>query len=319
MQSMKDIWKSMDEEHELVFPSLLRKREEAPTPFRNLLSHANCYNENERLQLISSRVRDDYRLFQSMEHYLQVPQLLNKQSATLQVPDEKVQFFIESYWSLDDEVAREILSNKRLTSRSRKDLDEISSTTRVPLRSVTRQFANLKRMYAAMDDAEEEDFNLFTFVSSNYLLSPLMSRKYASIIFLFYSKFTLSKLLHPSRSKRLTCYNFERAAAVSLACLISDHATFFERAQDEPSEDGNEVKEEERQEIAEGPTSERVISDTIRPSNMIRHESVASVGSSGSEMLPIGDPVLEPNPSRVDSSTEDGEGSRPCISRSVLS
>ncbi len=325
MQSMKDIWKSMDEEHELIFPSLLRKREEGPAPFRNMLSHANCYNENERLLHISSRIRNDYRLFRSMEHYLQVPQLLNKQSATFQVPNEKVQFFIESYWSLDDEVAREILSSKRLTSRSRKDLDEISSTTGVPLRSVTRQFANLKRMYAAMDDAEEEDFNLFTFVSSNYLLSPLMSRKYASIIFLFYSKFTLSKLLHPSRNKRLTCTNFERAAAVSLACLVSDHGTFFGRAQQEPvgverEHEAGEERGDGEGGVREGPQGqeatelrkvERTIGDVVRPPNITRHESVASVGSSGAEMMLTGETAVEPNASaRPEITSDGGQGPR---------
>jgi hypothetical protein len=50
--------------------------------------------------------------------------------------------------------------------------------TRIPLRSVTRQFHNLKRIYAAMEGDEEEDFNLFTFVSLKYRLSPHLSRKY---------------------------------------------------------------------------------------------------------------------------------------------
>jgi hypothetical protein len=136
MSSMKSFYNSMDEEHPLEFPKLRYRGDDSAagssgsysgdSSILNLCS-ANTYTSNVRLLLTSCRVRDDYMMFQSLEHYLQEPLLLEKQTVSLQVPADKQSFFVENYWSLDDAVVREILGNKRLTSRSRKDLDEMST------------------------------------------------------------------------------------------------------------------------------------------------------------------------------------------------
>lgn len=50
------------------------------------------------------------------------------------------------YYSLDDSVSRELLG-KKLSSRHRKDLDEVSERTSVRLKSCRRQFDNIKRIF----------------------------------------------------------------------------------------------------------------------------------------------------------------------------
>lgn len=51
---------------------------------------------------------------------------------------------VERYHELDGPVLREILG-KKITSKTRKDLDDASEHTRVPLRSCHRQYDNIRR------------------------------------------------------------------------------------------------------------------------------------------------------------------------------
>lgn len=51
---------------------------------------------------------------------------------------------VERYHELDDSVLREILG-KKVTSKTRKDLDDVSELTNVPLRSCHRQYDNIQR------------------------------------------------------------------------------------------------------------------------------------------------------------------------------
>lgn len=53
-------------------------------------------------------------------------------------------WMVEKYHELDDSVLREIIG-KRVTSKTRKDLDDVSELTRVPLRSCRRQYDNIRR------------------------------------------------------------------------------------------------------------------------------------------------------------------------------
>lgn len=51
---------------------------------------------------------------------------------------------VERYHELDESVLREILG-KKVTSKTRKDLDDVSELTNVPLRSCHRQYDNIQR------------------------------------------------------------------------------------------------------------------------------------------------------------------------------
>lgn len=51
---------------------------------------------------------------------------------------------VELYHELDDAVLREILG-KKVSSKTRKDLDDVSELTRLPLKSCHRQYDNIRR------------------------------------------------------------------------------------------------------------------------------------------------------------------------------
>lgn len=177
---------------------------------------------DETVELIKSAVYDDIRTFEALEHYLHAPTLLRTQTM-LQIRSTKTQsFVIEKYWSLDDVVVREVIVGSKRLTRSRKDLDDVSEYTGISLRSVTRQFDNIKRLYTQVEDLEE--CNLYDFMARNILLSPILCRKYACILFLLYSKFTLTS---KKRIQRVKLRGLEKCAALTLACLVSDCNTFF--------------------------------------------------------------------------------------------
>jgi len=79
------------------------------------------------LELIASDVLDHYRTYSLLEKLLSYPIQLQEQSA-FQIEPETRQFLIERYYEFDDDVVRELLG-KKLSSKNRKDLDEVSDKT----------------------------------------------------------------------------------------------------------------------------------------------------------------------------------------------
>lgn len=135
-------------------------------------------------------VIDQYRAFELLEHFLAQPVLLRSQCLVVLRPEYQ-SYLIDSYWSVDDSFLREVL-NKRL-ARSRKDLEDAAEITDLNLRSVTRQYDNIKRVFNAYEDPINIiENNLYTFCTKNFLLGPQLARKYACIIFLLVTKFNLT-------------------------------------------------------------------------------------------------------------------------------
>lgn len=102
------------------------------------------------LDLVSSDLHDHYRSYSMLEKLLSSPAKLCEQP-TFQLDTQTQAILIEKYYSLDDEVAREILG-KKLSSRYRKDLDEVAEKTCVKLKSCRRQFDNVKRIYKVVEE-----------------------------------------------------------------------------------------------------------------------------------------------------------------------
>ena len=81
-------------------------------------------------------------MFHHLEPCLQSPPtLFNMQLFPL--PLAMKQALIEQYYAFD-EVVREFLG-KKLSTRNRKDLDDVSEKTGISLRSCRRQFDNIKQ------------------------------------------------------------------------------------------------------------------------------------------------------------------------------
>ncbi len=147
-------------------------------------------SDSQRLLLQEEDIQDDYRLFRSIERYLIHPSLLSGQTL-VEIPVGKQNYLIERYWSLDDVVVKELLSKKKMNT-SRQELDYVSSSTEIPLRSVLRQFHNLKIIFTYVEEIDEDDINIFKYMTDNYLLNTRLAKKYTNIVFLFYAKFTLT-------------------------------------------------------------------------------------------------------------------------------
>ena len=158
---------------------------------------------SEEIKLIRFEVSDQFRAFQLLEHYLSLPPLLKSQSLCYLSSDLQL-LAIEKYWALDDIFVRELL-NKRLT-KSRKDLEDVSETTALNLRRVTRQFDNIKRIYSAFEDSSNLNGNVQAFIGKNFLLSSSLSKRYACIVFLMYSKFNL---MAKRRIQKISCERYE--------------------------------------------------------------------------------------------------------------
>lgn len=141
-----------------------------------------------KTEVIKSDTEDNYRMFVAIEKYLRNPLLLEHQ-AQLQIPPNLQKIYIEQYYELDPVFAREILG-KKLSSRNRKDLDDISETTGIKLRSCRRQYDNFKRVFKTVEDMQGP---IVKNIQKNFLISEPLARKYAAIVFFANNRFETSK------------------------------------------------------------------------------------------------------------------------------
>lgn len=93
------------------------------------------------------------------------------------------------YYNLDDSVTREILG-KKLSSRYRKDLDEVADRTGIRLKSCRRQFDNVKRIFKCV---EELPGSVTNNIKQNFLLPDELARKYSVIVFIACLRFETAK------------------------------------------------------------------------------------------------------------------------------
>jgi hypothetical protein len=246
----------------------------------------------QRLLLQADDVNGSFRIFRVLERYLCNPPLLSSQTL-VEVPLDKQSFFIENYWALDSTVVRELLSSKRM-QMSRKDMEELMSVTNVPLRSITRQFHNLKRIYGKVEENTEgygRKFNLLAYIQGHYLLSDSLARKYAAIIFFIYSRFTI-----PTSLLKVSCEKFENCAASILACLVSPRQVFFKHCALEDSEfREKEEKEKYGEDYVNGgsPLMERTETNArLASSTKVESNVIITSGLIGN--VPLVHPHVEP-------------------------
>jgi len=140
------------------------------------------------LDLIASDVLDHYRTYSLLEKLLSNPSKLQEQLA-FQIEPHTKKLLIEKYYEFDDSVIRELLG-KKLSSKHRKDLDEVSEKTSVPLKSCRRQFDNIKRIFKMV---EEMPGSLVLNIQKQFHLSEELAKKYAAVVFLASLRFETSK------------------------------------------------------------------------------------------------------------------------------
>ncbi len=102
---------------------------------------------------------------------------------------ETQNLLIERYYSLDSALCRELLG-KKLSSRVRKDLDEVSDKCGVTLKSCRRQFDNIKRVFKTI---EEMPGNYVANIKHNFNLSRGLAEQYATVVFIASFRFEINK------------------------------------------------------------------------------------------------------------------------------
>ena len=108
--------------------------------------------------IIVSDFEDNWRLFSTLETAL----YSQESTLPLQLLDSAMKKrVIESYHSLDAVFCREILGRK-LNSKLRKDLDEVSEKTGIFVRACRRQFDNIKKVFKARWTIYLSILSLFT-------------------------------------------------------------------------------------------------------------------------------------------------------------
>ncbi|XP_063392399.1 acidic fibroblast growth factor intracellular-binding protein isoform X2 [Cydia fagiglandana] len=149
------------------------------------------------VELIASDVLDHYRTFALLERLLTVPTKLSEQMV-FQIDEATKQMLIEKYYELDDAVIRELLGRK-LSSRHRKDLDEVAERSGAPLRCCRRQFDNVRRVFRGV---EEMPGNVVANIRSTFLLSEPLAKKYGAVVFIACMRFETTK-----RKLQYLCFN----------------------------------------------------------------------------------------------------------------
>lgn len=192
--------------------------------------HSNGLTSLESSDMLKFHIADQYRLFDILEHYLRNPILLSDQTLCI-IPPSLRTVLIDKYWDLDATLAREIL-NKKL-SKNRNHLEDASEATGLKLRKVTRQFDNISRIFNVYDE-DPEDYNLYSFIRTQYLLGHNQAVQYTNIVFLLYSKFNLTA---KRRLQRASCDTLSYCVPLILAFLTLDSATFYQLVQNDLAQD----------------------------------------------------------------------------------
>ena len=100
--------------------------------------------------IVENDIVNFYCVFNKLEQYLHAPPRL-KEQLLFQISHEDTEKLIVKYYQYDTRVMRELLGYK-LTQRQRKDLDDLCEKTGYRVKSVRRQFDNLRRITRCIED-----------------------------------------------------------------------------------------------------------------------------------------------------------------------
>eukprot|EP00903_Cladosiphon_okamuranus_P011981 g11252.t1 len=149
--------------------------------------------------LFAKDTADTYRVFDTMEHFLRQPEHLRGQ-LQVQLGGTTQAWMVERYHELDESVLREILG-KKVTSKTRKDLDDVSELTNVPLRSCHRQYDNIQRLLGNLEDSVAlPHLSVAKEVQDKLGLPLWLAARYTAVVFLLHVRF------HVQRAKRPTAH-----------------------------------------------------------------------------------------------------------------
>ncbi|XP_011497797.1 PREDICTED: acidic fibroblast growth factor intracellular-binding protein [Ceratosolen solmsi marchali] len=148
-----------------------------------------CQQTNAPVELVASDILDHYRTYSLLEKLLHSPTKLASEQLAFQIEPQTSQMLIEMYYEFNDNVARELVG-KKLTSKNRKDIEEVGEKTGVSLKSCRRQFDNVKRVFKAVEDLPG---SLVTNIKQHFLLPEELAKRYAAVVFIICLRFEMNK------------------------------------------------------------------------------------------------------------------------------
>ncbi|KAL2917362.1 hypothetical protein HK105_203026 [Polyrhizophydium stewartii] len=178
-------------------------------------------------------VTTQYRNFEIIEGFLHQPRQLSSQPL-FPMPQSTKQFLIESYYGFDERVIRELLG-KKLTSRVRKELEEVCSRTRVHIISCRRMFDNLKRIIKRVEDADAE---MVSVIQREFLLPQDLAQQYANIIFINNYRFDTTK----KRIAHLRFSDFVYVASIFMTHFTASTKTVLEELDASLAQDSRDLR-----------------------------------------------------------------------------
>ncbi|KAJ8680329.1 hypothetical protein QAD02_016116 [Eretmocerus hayati] len=148
-----------------------------------------CQQTNAPVELLASDVLDHYRTYSLLEKLLHAPTKLACEQLAFQIEPQTSQMLIEMYYEFNDNVIRELLG-KKLNSKNRKDMEEVSDKTGVSLKSCRRQYDNVRRIFKTV---EELPGNLVANIKQHFLLPEDLAKRYAAVVFIVCLRFEMNK------------------------------------------------------------------------------------------------------------------------------
>lgn len=99
---------------------------------------------------------------------------------------------LENYWVNNDVFLSQFsfFLGRKLSTRNRKDLEDVSEKTDIRIKSCRRQFDNIKRVYKMVEDM---DGDLCQNIQTHFMLPSELAKKYASIVYIAYNRFETNK------------------------------------------------------------------------------------------------------------------------------
>ncbi|KAH9380449.1 hypothetical protein HPB48_008802 [Haemaphysalis longicornis] len=146
------------------------------------------------LELLKSDVLDHYRTLLMLERLLHSPVHLAEQW-TFQLAPQTQRMLIAKYYDFDASVVREFLG-KKLSSRNRKDLDEVSEKTGVDIKSCRRQVGQSLLYTRNVISIRCPKPSLIWQVHDHHHLTIEFSpeiRKYAALVYTTHNRFETGK------------------------------------------------------------------------------------------------------------------------------
>ncbi|VDN96458.1 unnamed protein product [Rodentolepis nana] len=156
---------------------------------RKLHSQVEVEIFNLSLDLLISYVADQFAQFTLLESALARPDVFITYPSNCIVDWRLQRKLVERYYSLDDILCRELLGSK-LSARFRRDLTDTAERCGLRLRSVKRQYDNLRRVARFVEDTPG---HLCDIIRRSFCLPISLAESYSVMIFLSVNRFETSK------------------------------------------------------------------------------------------------------------------------------